>query len=277
MELTIQDLYKIFEDNHLLPISPTPVPINNVYQKQNFMVVGDIVVVQLNNQEIKGEISNIFEKLGIEYCEIKVGTSIVKIKFDDIIEHYPKNRTFEKKVNETVLQTQTKKPLIQPQEKSTPKLIEVNKNTTKTNQKETPKTVENVGDENNKKHPENTNFNESTVKVIGKITQFSSNLTIKEVVDFLAKQGIDKEKCWYFITEKNNGEIHIIKNNDLGFKIQPFVISFIDLKIKNQLTENKNQIKIVGNNQFSILSNIPKELYDSVKNGLITLLSQSKK
>jgi glutamyl/glutaminyl-tRNA synthetase len=293
-ELTITDLYKLFEDNQLSP-NNTFEPINQPKQNNSFIKTGDIVVAQIKDREYKGEIERIFEKSGIEFFDLKISTngisSIVPIGLDNIIEHYPKNRKFdqqttkkeivqEKKVADLpktqVKTVETPKPIT-----ITPTLVEENKNDkkkTETQEEEpekTMRTAEEVEEEENKKNPENTNFNE-TVKVIGKITHFSSKLTLNEVIDFLAKRGIDKEKCWYFITEKN-GELHLIRNNDLGFKIQPFVLSFIDLKIKDKLTESKEQIKIVGNNQFSIVSNIPKELYETVKNGLIALLSQTKK
>ena len=298
-ELSIQDLYKLFEDNQLSPSNSVEPIIKQRQQTTNFIKVGDIVVAQFKDQELRGEVNRVYEQVGIEFYDIKVGTTIVPIKFDNIIEHYPKNRKFEpeivheKKTIQTPIQTQVK-TIQTPQPKKVemvekpivlkPTLIEENKNEPKDKVKSKVKeeepekvmrTAEEVEEEENNKHPENTNFNE-TVKVIGKITQFSSNLKLSEVIDFLAKRGIDKEKCWYFITEKN-GELHLIRNNDLGFKIQPFVLSFIDLKIKDKLTESKEQIKIVGNNQFSIVSNIPQELYETVKNGLITLLSQTKK
>jgi hypothetical protein len=307
-ELSIQDLYKLFEDNQLSPTnSVEPVIKQRQQQTSNFIKVGDIVVAQFKDQELRGEVNRVYEQVGIEFYDIKVGTTIVPIKFDNIIEHYPKNRKFdqiikenvkeieseivqEKKTVQTPIQTQVKTIQTPPQPKKVemvelkPTLIEENKNEPKDKVKSEVKeeepekvmrTAEEVEEEENNKHPENTNFNE-TVKVIGKITQFSSNLKLSEVIDFLAKRGIDKEKCWYFITEKN-GELHLIRNNDLGFKIQPFVLSFIDLKIKDKLTESKEQIKIIGNNQFSIVSNIPQELYETVKNGLIALLSQTKK
>lgn len=321
-ELSIQDLFKLFEDNQLSPVNSVDPIIKQKQQTTNFIKIGDIVVVQFKDQEIRGEINRVYEQVGINFYDIKVGTTIIPIKFDNIIEHYPKNRKFDQIIKDNIkeieseeiiqgknpvqtsIQTQVKKIQQPPQSKKVemvknsivlkptlvesiefkPIFIEENKNEPKdkikseVNEEEPEKvmkTAEEVEEEENNKHPENTNFNE-TIKVIGKIIQFSSNLKLNEVIDFLAKRGIDKEKCWYFITEKNN-ELHLIRNNDLGFKLQPFVLSFINLKIKDKLTESKDQIKIIGNNQFSIVSNIPQELYETVKNGLIALLSQTKK
>lgn len=313
-EMTIQDLYKLFEDNNLSPTNP--VQATQQPSSQSFIKVGDIIVASVKNREFRGEVSKVYEKSGVEQFDIKVGTTIISVKMDSILEHYPKNRKFEQKNTNTVteikpveivtekkvdipLQTQTKTdpskgvkgiehPMIKPEghpvQTINPVIIEENKNDkTKTNPKgeEEPekvlKTQEEIDEDDDKKNPENKNFNE-TVKVIGRITHFSGNLKLDEVVDFLAKKGIDKEKCWYFITERNNDEIHLIRNNDKGFQIYPFVLSFIDLKIKERLTESnsKEPLKINGNNQFAVIKNIPSGVFESIQNGLIALLSQTK-
>lgn len=315
-EMTISDLYKLFEDNKLSPSTPI---VESIPQQKNTNIikVGDIVVASFKDREFRGEVSKVLEKNGVEQYDIKVGTTIISVKFDNILEHYPKNRKFEQPIKkdnikeiqpeeiikedkkiDIPIQTQIKPKSIPPtvqkpaDEKKTittiePTLVEENKNEPKKiengnvsederDPKKVRKSREEIEEEENKKNPENTNFTTETVKMYGKIVQFSSNLKLAEVIDFLAKKGIDKEKCWYFITEKN-GELHLIRNNDKGFQIQPFVISFVDLKIKDKLTESKEQIKIVGNNHFSIISNIPQSVYELTKNGLIALLSQTKK
>jgi hypothetical protein len=301
-EMNIQELYKLFEDNNL---SPKNQFIDQKPQQEttNFIKTGDIVVAQFKNREFRGEVSKIYEKTGIDFYDIKVGETIISVKLDNIIEHYPKNRKFDtqikkeniKKIQPEEIIKEDKKidiPIQTKQEvinKKIPKpiIIEENKNLKKDDIKEKPQIKEEepqkilkdpkkVEKEENDKNPQNKDFTSETVKVIGKITQFSGNLKLQEVIDFLAKHGIDKEKCWYFITEKNK-EIHLIRNNERGFQMYPFVISFVDLKIKDKLTESKKQIKIAGNNNFSIISNIPDELYDLTKNSLIALLSQTKK
>jgi len=300
-EMTIQDLYKLFEDNNLSPSNPVQQPQTQQSSQQTSIKIGDIVVASFKNREFRGEVSKVYEKLGVEQFDIKVGTTIISVKFDNILEHYPKNRKFEQKntvteikAEEVVtekkidvpLQTQTKAKVEEPKTVQTinPVIVEENKNDkTKTNPKgeEEPekvlKTQKEIDEDDDKKNPANKNFNE-TVKVIGRITHFSSNLKLDEVVDFLAKKGIDKEKCWYFITERNNNEIHLIRNNEKGFQIYPFVVSFMELKIKDKLTESKSSepMKINGNNQFTIIKNIPEDVFETIQNGLIALLSQTK-
>lgn len=297
-EMTIQDLYKLFEDNNLSPTnSVQPQPQQN--SQQTSIKVGDIVVASFKNREFRGEVNKVYEKLGVEQFDVKVGTTIISVKFDNIMEHYPKNRKFEqkntiteikpeeiteKKKVEIPLQPKPKPVEPKPVQTINPIIVEENKNDkTKTNPKgeEEPekvlKTQKEIDEDDDKKNPENKNFNE-TVKVIGRITHFSSNLKLDEVQDFLAKKGIDKEKCWYFITERNNDEIHLIRNNERGFQIYPFVVSFMELKIKDKLTESKSKepMKINGNNQFTIIKNIPEDVFETIQNGLIALLSQTK-
>lgn len=298
-EMTIQDLYKLFEDNNLSPTnSVQPQPQQS--SQQTSIKVGDIVVASFKNREFRGEVSKVYEKLGVEQFDVKVGTTIISVKFDNILEHYPKNRKFEQKNTITEIKAeeivtekkkvdiplQTKPKPVEPKPVQTinPIIVEENKNDkTKTNPKgeEEPekvlKTQKEIDEDDDKKNPANKNFNE-TVKVIGRITHFSSNLKLEEVQDFLAKKGIDKEKCWYFITERNNDEIHLIRNNERGFQIYPFVVSFMELKIKDKLTESKSKepMKINGNNQFTIIKNIPEDVFETIQNGLIALLSQTK-
>lgn len=299
MEMSIQDLYKLFEDNKL---SSNPVNVvqqqPNVINEANFIKTGDIVVVQFKDREFRGEVSKIYEKAGSESYDIKIGNTIISVKFDNILEHYPKNRKFEqpsikdvKAVEITqekkVLSTTVKpiqKPIQNIKETKVETKIDPKKKIIKNNdteEKEMPKKIiqnpKEVEEIENNKNPENNNFTNETIKLIGRIVHFSEKLKLDDVIKVLQNKGIDKEKCWYFITEKNNNELHIIRNNDKGFQIQPFVISFIDLKIKNIINEATNQINIKGNNNFSIISNIPNNLYEQIKNGLIALLSQIKK
>ena len=95
-EMTIQDLYKLFEDNNLSPTnSVQPQPQQN--SQQTSIKVGDIVVASFKNREFRGEVNKVYEKLGVEQFDVKVGTTIISVKFDNIMEHYPKNRKFEQK------------------------------------------------------------------------------------------------------------------------------------------------------------------------------------
>ncbi len=288
MELDIRDLYKLFEDNNLSP----QVPLQQITKTTNMIRVGDIVVTEFKGREFRGEVDKIYEKtVGTETYDIKVGQTTISVKFDNILEHYPRNSKFE------TIKKEEPKPVIKPKPiqpvKPVKPIVESlskvevdtdNPSTHKVEKEEQPKKViqdpEKLEKEEIEKNPDNANpKNEmldsvkKEIKVIGKVTHFTG-LKLQEVVDFLSEKGI-KDKCWYMVSEKSNNEIHVIRNNDKGFKIQPFVLSFMEIQIKNKkLNENSSQIKIKGNNSFSVISEIPNGLYDLIRNGLIVLLSK---
>jgi len=283
MELDIKDLYKLFEDNNLSP----QIPIQQQPQKVVSMIKdGDIVVTEFKGREFRGEICKTYEKNGIETYDVKVGQTIISVKFENILEHYPKNNKFE-----TVRKEEPKQILKPPVKKVENKVpiksiienkVEPEKPSHKVDKGEQPQKVltdpKKLEKEEIEKNPDNSNptnemlDSKKEIKVIGKVTHYTG-LKLQDVEDFLTTKGI-KEKCWYMVSEKND-EIHVIRNNDKGFKIQPFVLSFMEIQIKNKkLNENSSQIKIKGNNNFSIISNIPKDLYDLIRNGLIVLLSK---
>ena len=58
-ELTISDLYKLFEDNQLSPNNSVE-PINQPKQNNSFIKTSDIVVAQIKDREYKGEIERVY-------------------------------------------------------------------------------------------------------------------------------------------------------------------------------------------------------------------------
>ena len=87
------------------------------------------------------------------------------------------------------------------------------------------------------------------------------------------KKLLSKEDYWYLLTEKEN-EIHIIRNNQKGFEIQPFANALVVHFLKNKsINESVKQIKVAGNSNFSVVSNIPPNLRKPMLNSLIRLLS----
>jgi len=312
-ELNIGDLYKLFEDNNLSPKGPVA---QQPPQNFNSMIkVGDIVVTEFKGREFRGEISRIYEKSGNDTYDIKVGETIISVKFDNILEHYPKNIKFENPVKKEIPKqekkteikktvkppvTETKKVVptkiektemteivkeeVQVETKIEEAKVEPAKPSNKVDKEEQPKKVlqdpKKLEKEEIETNPDNappTNEkldSKKEVKIIGKVVHFSG-LKMQEVLEFLTSKNIDNDRCWYMVSEKGNGELHVIRHNDKGFKIQPFVLSFMEIQVKDKkLNENSTQIKIEGNNNFSIIKNIPNALYDLIRNGLIVLLSK---
>jgi len=127
-------------------------------------------------------------------------------------------------------------------------------------------------------YPKNVNF-QQTDKLINdskpiqkieskNVTIFFPVNTTKETID----ETLSNSKNFkYFIREKDN-ELHIVKINK-GFEIKPFVESTIHYMLKNKMIkENISSMKIIGNNSFCIMKNIPPKTYSTVKNILMKIL-----
>lgn len=260
----INELYKIYQAN--IKVDDTPRTTDN-----NPIKVGDLVVAIYNNREIRGEVSAVYES----YYLLKGKNSSLKVTLDDITEHYPKNRRFENKnvkkftnienskINESV------SPPPPPEQKTEEEKPIVKKK----------KIIEEFEDNEERNNPDNqvdlTTEHQSTdnIKTIGKVVYYKE-IKYSQINDMFEKKLLSKETYWYLLTEKQE-EIHVVRYNDRGFEIQPFVSALVGhfLKQNGKLNESFNQIKIKGNNNFSIISNIPQNVHKQLLNSLIGLLS----
>jgi len=253
MESGLHELYKIYEANIKMNDN---IKVNNI--NDNPIKVGDILVALYKNKEVRGEVSAVYE----DYYILKgKNGSELKITMDNIYEHYPKNRSFENKIN-------FKKP-----ENNKLNKDEIENEKTAKKRRDA---IDEFDKDSLKNSPENqVDLSIENVKVIGKVIYYS-NIKYSQIEKMFEKGILLKEKHWYSITEKQN-EIHIIRNNDKAFEIQPFMNSLISHFMKSQnklITENYNKIKIVGNNNFSIISNIPPDIKKQLINNIIGLLTK---
>lgn len=265
----INELYKIYQAN--IKVDDTPRITDN-----NPIKVGDLVVAIYNNKEIRGEVSAVYES----YYLLKGKNSSLKVTLDDITEHYPKNRLFENR-NAKKFTDIEKSNKINECETTPPQ-----ENKTKSNNKysiKRKKIIEEFEKDEQRNNPdnqvdlavENQSFN--NIKTIGKVVYYKE-MKYSIINDMFEKKLLSKETYWYLLTEKQ-GEIHVVRNNDKGFDIQPFVSSLVGhfLKQNGKLNESYNQIKIKGNNNFSVITNIPQIVHKQLLNSLIGLLSGVKK
>lgn len=251
MDKNLDDLYKIYRSN-IKKENDVP-PVSN----EGLIGVGDIIVASYNGNEIRGEVSAVYE--GHYYLKGRSGN--IRFTIDDITEHYPKNKNFNKKIikesAEKRIDPDATKPLMKKK-----KIIK-----------------EYEEEDQMKNHPDDQvdmtveNNSMDHIKAIGKVIYYST-VKYSDVNDMFEKKLLSREKYWYLLTEKQN-EIHVIRNNDKGFEIQPFVTTLIGhfLKQNNKLNESYNQIKVKGNNSFSIISNIPPNVQKQLVNNLVGLLS----
>lgn len=124
-------------------------------------------------------------------------------------------------------------------------------------------------------------LNNNDVKIYGKIAKFPKNVKASHAYNFLENIKINKKHVWYIMVEKQDNELQMVKyNNHQGFNINEFVIKLKEHYKNNVLLKEciKN-IEISGDNNFSIIKNIPnidingKKFITILMNDLIILLS----
>ena len=121
---------------------------------------------------------------------------------------------------------------------------------------------------------------EKDVNFIGKIAKFPKNTKAKSAYTFLENIKVSKKKLWYIIIEKDQDGLQIIKyNNKLGFNLNDFVNELKKYYMKDEMiSEHIKELKIEGEDKFSIIKNIPdveingKKLITILTNDLIKLL-----
>jgi hypothetical protein len=249
----LEKLYSIYHSN----IKVDEYPRN---ENASPIKVGDILVAIYNNREIRGEVSGVYENYFL--LKGKSGSSL-KITIDDVTEHYPKNRQFGgKRFIESNLQQQPEKPI----EKV---------------QKKTKNVVDEEEDKEEKNSPDNQvdlTINNENIKPIGKLIYYK-NVKYSKIENMFEKKLLSKEEYWYLLTERSN-EIHVIRNNEKGFEVQPFMNALVGHFLKSQnklINESYGQLKISGNNNFSVITNVPQNIHKELLNSIINLLSGVKK
>jgi len=266
----LDELYRIYHSNIKIGSMKTNENLNEI-------VAGDILVALYNKKEVRGEVSAVYENYYV--LKGKSGKTI-NVTIDDITEHYPKNRTFERKA---IIDNSTNRNNIKNLLENKPTDDQSFKNKKespieKTNKKSRFDEEETEIDDM-KNNPDNqVDLSIENVKLIGNLIYFK-NITYNQVNEMFNKNKLQKNKYWYLLTEKSN-EIHIIKNNEKAFQIQPFVNALVSHFLKSQnklIMESYNQIKISGNNSFSIISNIPNNIQKDLLNKIIFLLTDVKK
>lgn len=262
--MELHELYNLYNAN--IKVEELPITEN-----VNPVKVGDILVAIYNSREIRGEVSGVYEN----YYLIKAKNGgAVKVTIDDVTEHYPKNRAFE---NKTTIKKFTEAAIAPVPSTQTPPPQKTEKPVERVQQKK--KTViEDEEEETEKNTPDNqVDLTIERVKTIGKLIYYK-DIKFSDINTMFEKRLLSKEDYWYLLTEKQN-EIHVIRNNDKAFEIQPFVNALVGHFLKTSkpdrlLNESFGQIKISGNNNFSVVTNIPQNIHKQLLNSLIALLSK---
>ena len=100
------------------------------------------------------------------------------------------------------------------------------------------------------------------------IMHFSDEFTDKQINDILGKN----EKVVYY-TKSLPSELHIINHRKGGIKITQLMIELINYyKKNNDIKTLLSTIKMRGNDEFTIISNIDIKLITKIKSDLNKLL-----
>ena len=120
------------------------------------------------------------------------------------------------------------------------------------------------------------------VDFYGKVAKFPKNTKAQKAYNFLENIKIPKNKLWYFIIEKEivikddnkYEELQVIKyNNKEGVNCQNFVEALKNYYIDNdEITKHIKDLRIDGNDNFSVIRNIPDVTINEKK--LISILTE---
>ena len=107
-----------------------------------------------------------------------------------------------------------------------------------------------------------TSGNTDKVNFYGKVATFPRNVKASKAYNVLEKIKVSKKKLWYFIIEKDTQEgedLQMIKyNNKVGFDCEKFVNALKEYyKSNKEIYPDIDELKIEGNDKFSIIKNIP--------------------
>lgn len=265
--MELNKLYELYQSN--IKVDQFPVTENISPIK-----TGDILVAIYNTKEVRGEVSAVYENHFL--LKGKNGSSI-KVTMDDITEHYPKNRSFDNKASSL---RKFSESAAQPQSQPVPaKKVERDEDPAEKIQLKKKKIVEEENGGSMKNSPDNqVDLSIESVKTFGRLIYYK-DVKFSEITKMFEKKLLSKEEYWYLLTEKPN-EIHIIRNNENAFQIQPFVNALVGHFLKSQnklIKESYGQMKISGNNDFSVISNVPQNVQKDLLNNIIGLLSGIKK
>lgn len=117
----------------------------------------------------------------------------------------------------------------------------------------------------------------NNIKFINKIAIFEKVIKAHDAFLFLETAKVDNKKLWYFLMERNDTTLQIVKYNPKeGFNLKELVEGVITHyksleSIKKHLNEN---ISVDGSKEYVVISNLTPIMKAIIKNDLIKLLSK---
>lgn len=120
------------------------------------------------------------------------------------------------------------------------------------------------------------NNEDKKVEFYGKVAKMPRKTKAKSAYNFLENIKASKSKLWYILIEKDENELQCIKyNNKCGVNLTLFVEQMKDYYAKDEhYFKYIDALKIEGNDNFSIIKNIPDvEIQPGKK--MITFLTEN--
>ena len=127
---------------------------------------------------------------------------------------------------------------------------------------------------------------EGNVETFGKVAKFPKNTKASKAYNFLENVKVSKKSIWYIMVEKQDNELQMVKYNvKEGVDLSKFVNELKGYYIKKynkdaKFVEMINNIKVDGNDKYSMVQNIPlvevegKKMITRITEDLIKLLSK---
>lgn len=119
------------------------------------------------------------------------------------------------------------------------------------------------------------NNNNNKIELTGRVAKFPKNTKAVDALKYLEKIKVNQNKVWYVIVENQDTELKMVKyNRTKGVNLldycaqlkQHYRTKYSD----NVMLEKIEMIEVIGENDFSIIKNIPEITLESG----ITLLSK---
>ncbi len=120
-----------------------------------------------------------------------------------------------------------------------------------------------------------TENKDNKIEFTGKVAKFPKNTLAKTALQYLEKIKVNQNKTWYVIVENQDNELKMVKyNRTKGVNLLDYCAElkqYYRIKYKNDpVLEKIETIEVIGENDFSIIKNIPEIKLESG----ITLLSK---
>jgi len=118
----------------------------------------------------------------------------------------------------------------------------------------------------------------SKIEVTGKVAKFPKGINAVNALQYLEKIKANPNKIWYILVESQQDQLKMVKYNrckgvDLLDYCAQLKQHYRSTLKNSSILEQIDKIEVVGEQDFSIIKNIPEELINRITSDLIKLLA----